>query len=83
MSKHQQDILTSIITGPFAGIVGGLAKFYSQESLIGKLLNINWGFTTRLIEAGAAALICGFLGALGKHLLTLVLRKIHNRRQKH
>ncbi|HWB23850.1 MAG TPA: hypothetical protein VG738_00125 [Chitinophagaceae bacterium] len=49
---------------------------------IERLLNINWQAPARLAEAGVAALICGFLGAWGKHLFTLVMKKLLSKKSK-
>lgn len=82
MSKHQGDTILSTV----AGVIGGLAKLYAHPTFIAvyidKLLDINWQAPARIIEAGMAALICGFLGAWGKHLFTLAMRKIKIKKHK-
>lgn len=76
MSNHQQDSLISIIAGAFGGII----KLYTATTAFTMGILGQIGITSqaagRLIEAGGAALACGFLGALGKHLFTLLMRKI-------
>lgn len=68
--------MVSIIAGAFGGVV----KLYSSASMVTVCLlqriGINSEIFGRIVEAGAAALACGFLGALGKHLFTLLMRKI-------
>ncbi|HVX48812.1 MAG TPA: hypothetical protein VHB48_01595 [Chitinophagaceae bacterium] len=82
MSKHQGDILFSTV----AGMVGGLAKLYAHPTFIAvyinRLFSINWQGPAKLAEAGIAALLCGFLGAWGKHLFTLVMKKFIHKKSK-
>lgn len=63
--------------GMIAGILGGMIKYFSATSII--LGEIKWGAD---IEAVCVALICGGAGVLGKHFLTLLLRRFKPKKNK-
>ncbi len=82
MSDKQQETTIGFVSG----MVGGLTKFYTHETTLAfhleNIYHINWEWPSRLFEAAVAALVCGFVGALGKHLLTLLIKKINSYNNK-
>lgn len=51
-----------------AGILGGMVNYLLK-------IGMDQQFISKLIEAGATAFICGFLGVMGKHIFTVIKKK--------
>lgn len=60
--------------GMFAGCVGGFIKYTSGAML----LHID---VLKNVEAIVMAVCCGFAGVAGKHLFSLIIKKIKNKKQ--
>jgi len=71
--------------GYLSGAIGGVLKMYSAPTFISlfmsQFLQINT-VITRGIETALAAIVCGYLGAAGKHLFTWSLKKINSKKIK-
>lgn len=74
MELHKID---SII-GFFCGMMGGILKLISG---ISGMVLLDAGFIGRLFEAGATAIVCGFLGVAGKHSFDWLRKKFLNKKQ--
>jgi hypothetical protein len=49
------------------GVGGGMGKYFLQMN--------NAPFIIKLCQAGATALLCGLLGALGQHLFKIIVKR--------
>lgn len=72
MELHRMDSIVAF----FSGMFGGFIKY-----MAGVLL-LDVGFISRLFEAGATALVCGFLGIAGKRLYEFVQKKFFSKKTK-
>lgn len=57
------------------GMAGGMIKFISGSIIL------NASFVLALLEAGATAMVCGFLGVAGKHLFNSIRKKWYDKRK--
>ena len=61
------------VYGFFFGMIGGFTKY---------LASIDMEVFSRMIEAAATALVCGFLGMAGKEGFVIIKRKYFTKKHK-